>query len=90
MTTMLKTENAVTTGYGIVFRYIDPNNYNVFTVDGQGRYSIWVRRDGAWRELRSVGEPWTPSEAVHPIGETNTLSVDIVGDEFTAYVQSAG
>lgn len=86
MTATLEADSAVTAGYGIVFRYIDADNYNVFTVDGQGRYSIWVRLDGEWRELRGETDAWTPSDAVHPIGETNTLSVDIVGDEFTAYV----
>src|SRR5207244_1180988 len=28
-------------GYGIVFRLIDELNYNVFAVDGRGRFSIW-------------------------------------------------
>lgn len=86
MTARLEEGSAVTAGYGIIFRYLDADNYNVFTVDGQGRYSIWVRRDSAWRELRNVPDPWTPSEAVNPIGEINTLSVDIVDDEFIAYV----
>lgn len=88
MTATLETGSAVTAGYGVVFRYIDGDNYNVFTVDGQGRYSIWVREAAVWRELRGLdgNEEWTPSDAVNPLGQPNTLSVDIVGDEFVAYV----
>lgn len=73
-------------GYGIAFRYVDDDNYNVFAVDGVGRFSIWVRNDGQWHELRSDTTTWTSSEAVNPLGETNELLLEIYGDELSGYV----
>ncbi len=69
-----------------MFRYQDENNYNVFAVDGEGRYSIWVRTDGNWQELRKAAENWTPSDAVHPLGQDNALSLSIIGAFITGYV----
>jgi hypothetical protein len=72
--------------YGIVFRYLDEDNYNVFAVDGEGRYSIWVRVDGIWEELRNEAEAWTPHEAIHPIGEDNRLVLTVLANFITGYV----
>lgn len=75
--------------YGIVFRYQDDDNYNVFAADGVGRYSIWRREDAIWTELRGIAdEAWTMDDAVNPIGETNRLSITILDDNFTAYVNN--
>ncbi len=82
----LETSSQPASGYGVVFRYQDENNYNVFAVDGMGRYSVWVRSDGEWIELRKAAENWTPSDSVNPLGEDNTLSVSIVGSTITGYV----
>lgn len=73
-------------GYGIVFRYQDAENYNVFAVDGAGRYSIWTREAGIWRELRNADASWTVDEAINLQGEMNTLTVTIYGDALTGYV----
>ncbi len=73
-------------GYGIVFRYVDQDHYNVFAVDGIGRYSVWVRNEGQWTELRDEDETWTRNERINLRGEFNTLQVDITGDRFLAYV----
>jgi serine/threonine protein kinase len=76
--------------YGIVFRYIDENNYNVFAVDGLGRYSVWVREDGNWTELRnadaSPDERWTMSEIINPAGQTNMLEVGVYDTNIIGYV----
>lgn len=72
--------------FGIVFRYLSPDNYNVFAVDGMGRYSIWVRADGQWRELRDSAENWTENAAINPIGEENKLILTIADNTITAYV----
>jgi hypothetical protein len=84
MEATLEAESQVASGYGIVFRYMDEDNYNVFAVDGAGRYSIWVREDGEWRELR--GERWTPDDAVQRLGETNLLTIQAIGDHFVGTV----
>ncbi len=85
MIATLDPDSADASGYGIVFRYIDQDHYNVFAVDGRGRFSIWVR-DGGWRELRGLDEDWTEHEAVHPIGESNDLTLMINGTTLTGYV----
>lgn len=72
--------------YGIAFRYTDQEHYNVFAVDGMGRYSVWVRRQGAWTELRGAAENWTADPAVRPIGEANRLMLDVFGTNITGYV----
>lgn len=91
MMAQLDEGSAPASAYGIVFRYQDENNYNVFAVDGNGRYSIWVRVDGEWRELREYevdGEPesWTRDENIRTIGQTNGLAVRVLANSITAYV----
>jgi hypothetical protein len=72
--------------YGIVFNYLDEDHYNVFAIDGLGRFSVWVRSDGQWRELRNAGENWTRNEAINLRGEANALLLDVLGGNITAYV----
>ena len=82
-------DSAPASAFGIVFRYQDADNYNVFAVDGEGRFSIWTRQDGEWRELRNdPNGPWTKGEAIRPIGETNVLTLEVRGDQFTGFVNS--
>jgi serine/threonine protein kinase len=75
-------------GYGLVFRYQDSDNYNVFAVDGKGRFSIWVRLNGTWRELRGLpnNEQWTADERINPKGELNRLTLDIFENRLVGYV----
>jgi serine/threonine protein kinase len=73
-------------GYGIVFRHTDELNYNVFAVDGRGRFSIWSLSNGTWSELRGAAENWTHSDFANPIGQKNTLSVTFAGDHLIGSV----
>jgi serine/threonine protein kinase len=89
--TMLATladDSAADAGYGIVFRYQDADNYNVFAVDGLGRYSIWTRQGGVWRELRGAEERWSPSETVAPQGEVNRLRININNEMLTGFINN--
>jgi hypothetical protein len=93
MAASLDASSESASAYGIVFRYADDRHYNVFAVDGLGRYSVWVREVGdngvaRWRELRGPGEQWTQDDKVNPIGQTNRLSLDIQGNTFSGYVNS--
>jgi len=73
--------------FGIVFRYQNERNYNVFAVDGLGRYSIWELRDANWRELRGLeDERWTPDDFVNQQGEKNRLSITFIGGHFVGWV----
>ncbi len=86
MSGRLEPSSQPSSAYGIVFRYHDEDNYNVFAVDGMGRYSIWVRTAGVWRELRQADENWTPNDAVQRLGENNELTVSVIGDFISGYV----
>jgi serine/threonine protein kinase len=71
--------------FGIVFRYQDQEHYNVFAVDGMGRFSIWIRNEGAWTELRHADDNWTRNPAINRRGEKNLLLLDAVGSMLTGY-----
>ncbi len=72
--------------YGIVFRYMDDLNYNVFAVDGQGRFGIWSLASGVWHELRDAEKQWSKSDFVNPIGQKNQITVTFVGDHLIGSV----
>ncbi|MBE0689013.1 MAG: hypothetical protein IH587_02680, partial [Anaerolineae bacterium] len=81
-------DNPGTAAFGVVFRYENEDNYNVFAVDGLGRYSIWVRQSGNWRELRGEDENWTPDESIQPVGEINELRISVIDSVLTGYVNN--
>lgn len=72
--------------YGIIFGYQDESNYNVFAVNGLGRYSIWELRDANWHELRDLEEHWTPDASINPVGESNRLSITFSNAQISAWV----
>lgn len=86
MTAVLQTGSASTGAYGIIFRYVDDDNYNVFAVDGLGRFSIWTRENGTWRELRQEREAWSPHPIINGIGGMNNLAIQIQGGELIGFV----
>ena len=88
MEALLLEESASTSGYGIVFAYRDSDNYHVFAVDGQGRYSIWARETGVWRELRNQDNAWSQSMAVQTIGEANRLDLLVYDEKIIGYVNN--
>ncbi len=74
----LTTESENNSGYGLVFHYQDEQNYGVFAVDGEGRYSIWFLEAGQWRELRNLpDEDWTRNAVVNQRGKPNSIRLDI-------------
>jgi hypothetical protein len=88
MVARLESSSQPDSAYGIVFRYHGENNFNVFAVDGTGRFSIWVRLNGEWIELRGQTENWTPDPAIQPIGKSNILSVTLLNDTLIGYVNN--
>jgi serine/threonine protein kinase len=90
MVAQLTLDSAQDAGYGIIFRYQDEDNYNVFAVDGLGRYSIWVRQVGQWRELerQDQAERWQPNEHVLPIGEENRLRINVTQEALTLFINN--
>lgn len=77
---------SLASGYGIVFRYVDEENYNVFAVDGRSRFSIWIREEGQWRELRNADSKWTDHEAIMAGTTSNNLTIEIYGNTLTGLV----
>ncbi len=86
MHALLDNASSSTSGYGIIFRYMDESNYNVFAIDGQGRYSIWQLKAGEWYELRGLDERWTDSSFILPQGQINQLTVTFANNKINGYV----
>lgn len=82
----LEDSSTPNSAYGVIFRYVDEDNYNVFGVDGLGQFSIWTRQNGQWVELRNEALQWTPNEAVNRIGALNKMVIEVMDDTFTGYV----
>jgi serine/threonine protein kinase len=83
---ILSEDSQSDSGYGIVFRYLDENNYYVFAINGRQQVSVWLRENGIWYELRNEPDDWTFNEAVAPAGEANALSILAVGDHISGFV----
>ncbi len=88
MRASLDSSSTDTSGFGIIFRYYDESNYNVFAVDGVGRYSIWQLREGNWHELRGLTEQWTASEFIKPQGQPNQITVTFTNNQITGSVNN--
>ncbi len=88
MDATLTEDSAPNSAYGIVFRYQDPDNYNVFAVDSEARFSLWTRENGLWRELRNAGENWTPTDAALPRGQQNRLTIIVFRNLLVGYINS--
>ena len=82
------------TAFGIVFHYQDEDNYYVFGVDGEGSYSIWLRENGQWCELRTscndgdATSNWEANDAVNLISATNNLRLTISSGQITGYANN--
>jgi serine/threonine protein kinase len=86
MDAKLLDSSAENSGYGVIFRYQDTNNYNVFAVDGAGRFSLWTRQNGQWRELRGAESNWSESPVIQPMGRSNIITLNVYEDSISGYV----
>jgi zinc-ribbon domain len=66
---------------GLLFHYQDDKNFYLFTVTGDGRYSLDMYKDD---NLTTLIE-WTESSAINKVGELNSLRVETVGDSIRLY-----
>jgi hypothetical protein len=76
-------------GFGLVFRRQDTQNYYVFAINGMQQWSIWRLVDGTWQELRNLpdDQTWTDAaEVIRPAGETNRLMVEARGPYIRPFV----
>lgn len=69
-------------GYGLLYRYQDPDNYYLFAIGGDGYYTVAVVQDGALTPLRAWGQ-WPH---VRRGAAANRLRARCVGEVCSFYV----
>lgn len=69
------------TSYGLVFRYVDENNYHVFRITDDGSYIFQTAIDATVTSVRA----WKKSPAIHP-GFANQLRVTAQGSHLIFYI----
>ena len=67
--------------YGIIFRYVDDNNYYRFDVSPDGFFLVTKFENGEWHTLVD----WTASDAINTGQTTNVLKVSAFGNEITVF-----
>ena len=70
-------------GYGVVFRFKDTDNFYRFLVSGDGFYHVGKSIKGKWRNL---GEQWTKSYFITMGYRINHLKVVCKGSQIEVYV----
>jgi hypothetical protein len=67
--------------YGVIFRYVDENNFYSFDVSGDGSFSLFKQENGEWVTVVD----WQESAYINPTGELNLLKVTCQGDRIILY-----
>lgn len=70
--------------FGIMFRYVDYDNFYCFTVHTDGTYRLWMQKAGEWQTLID----WTPIPGFDP-NKGHTLRVETQGNQFTFFLDGA-
>ena len=68
-------------GYGVLFRFRDPDNYYRFDISGEGYFLLSKLSQG---EIIKLAE-WTPSPAIKVGRATNRLMVEALGDQIRLF-----
>ena len=68
-------------GYGVIFRYIDENNFYRFDISGDGLWGVSRRLEDQWIPIVEL----TASSAIQTGYASNTLRVVARGDRFEFY-----
>jgi hypothetical protein len=68
--------------YGVLFRYVDRQNFYRFMVSGTGKYSLDQQLKGQWNTIKA----WTTHTAVKKGDATNHLKVIAQGSTIKLYV----
>jgi hypothetical protein len=68
-------------GYGIVFRFVDINNYYAFAISKTGYYYFGYAKDNKWTTLVD----WKKSRMLNADGK-NILRVECMGETFALYL----
>lgn len=69
--------------YGVVFRFVDGDNFYAYYLSGHGTFSLWRKVDGEWLALI----PWSTSQAMTTgEGAVNRLGLLVEGDQMTLFI----
>ena len=80
---VLHREGALDNQFGVLFRYDENSNYNLFAASNDGYYTMQVYVDGEWQAVIE----WTETDTIE-VGEgtLNTLGLLAEGDTFTLLI----
>ena len=67
--------------YGLLFRYMDGDNFYRFAITGDGNFSLFKQEEGEWVAIVD----WRESAYLDPIGEPNLLKAICQGSQITIY-----
>jgi len=68
--------------YGVIFRYVDGDNFYMFTISSDGQYHMQMQLNNEWVTLK----PWTKSNLIHQGQATNLIRIEARGTELQCYV----
>lgn len=69
--------------YGVIFRYVDPQNFYLFAVSATGEFSLWLLKENQWQTLQE----WTTSPAIlAESGQVNRLGLLAEGEQIALLV----
>ena len=67
--------------HGVLFRYVDGDNFYRFAITGDGFFSLFKQEKGEWEAIID----WRESVYINPAGELNHLGVFCRGDQISLY-----
>jgi S1-C subfamily serine protease len=67
---------------GIILRYVDAENFYVFTISNDGFYEFRKRLNGEWIFI----VPWTATDLIDTQADVHRMAVVAGGDRFTFYI----
>jgi hypothetical protein len=76
-------EGSTVAEYGILFRYVDAQNFYFFAISATGEFSLWRLRESNWEAIQD----WTAADAiVQGSGAVNTLGILAEGEAIALLV----
>ena len=68
--------------YGVIFRYLDGDNFYMFSISSDGQYHVQMQLNDEWVTLKS----WTKSSLINQGQATNLIRVEARGTELQFFV----
>lgn len=69
-------------GFGVIFRYVDKNNFYRFDISSDGYYGFGYYENDTWTSIID----WTETTAIKQGNATNTITILCEGSNFTFYI----